>query len=140
MGARLPNLWLQTGPASDACCLSDSAILSLWFGDLHGSDYSAVRLRREENQRREGEDMSHSLLSRSKCLLVAAVMFLLLRFDALRLQNSEIKAVFCDAASFFLLASHLWLQGTSLCLQGLPLRTELSALVRVAVENRVGQT
>lgn len=60
-----------------------------------------MELRREENQRREGEDASHSLLSRSKCLLVAAVLYLLLRFDALRLQNSEINAVFCDAASFF---------------------------------------
>lgn len=44
---------------------------------------STMRLRREENQRREAEDTSHSLLSRSKCLLVAAVLFLLLRFDAL---------------------------------------------------------
>lgn len=43
-----------------------------------------MRIRREENQRREVEDMSPLLLSRSKCLLVAAVLFLLLRFDALR--------------------------------------------------------
>lgn len=55
-----------------------------WFGDLHGSACSTMRLRREWIQRREGENMSHSHLSRSKCLLVAAVLFLLLRFDALR--------------------------------------------------------
>lgn len=48
------------------------------------STCSTMRLRREGNWGREREDTSHSLLSRSKCLLVAAVLFLLLQFDALR--------------------------------------------------------
>lgn len=58
-----------------ACCLSGNAIMGLWFNDLHGSACCTMGLRREGNQRREGEGMSHPLLSRSKCLLVAAVLY-----------------------------------------------------------------
>lgn len=55
-GSKASSQHLAAVPASSACCLSDNAIVGLWLGDLHESDCSTMRLRREENQRRGGED------------------------------------------------------------------------------------